>query len=386
MKLLDENGKFQFVRNGLVQVDKTLPKYKITEILKEARKNKVTTIVNTNEPHIVTDGNGTQTQVLIPETRINETGEPERSITANLDNIDHLVSATDWEEKRDVDKQLREIVLELQANDLRKYLNQMDANEFNLRFSKFLKAEHKGYFGVSLNNTVGINQSRFDSYFKNDGRKPTLIDKITSYFNKRNKSQEEKDDEKKAEDDALHVIDFFDMIHVETGKEKEFIDRIDGFFSLIRNAANMHQDAQLDELCQNLVLNIYESVLAVNGFNKYITFQEIEKMKADGKRMVDIDYIQNFGRIIPNEVVEKKMKCDGFGVFDNYCVMYYDPSGETYKMTMEAKRDPILFGLINHSEKLYYIADWVDDKCDLTLEKVAELCTVEEIKEAPKAL
>ena len=386
MKLLDENGKFQFVRNGLVQVDKTLPKYKITEILKEARKNKVTTIVNTNEPHIVTDGNGTQTQVLIPETRINETGEPERSITANLDNIDHLVSATDWEEKRDVDKQLREIVLELQANDLRKYLNQMDANEFNLRFSNFLKAEHKGYFGVSLNSTVGINQSRFDSYFKNDGRKPTLIDKITSYFNKRNKSQEEKDDEKKAEDDALHVIDFFDMIHVETGKEKEFIDRIDGFFSLIRNAANMHQDAQLDELCQNLVLNIYESVLAVNGFNKYITFQEIEKMKSDGKRIVDIDYIQNFGRIIPNEVVEKKMKCDGFGVFENYCVMYYDPSGETYKMTMEAKRDPILFGLINHSEKLYYIADWVDDKCDLTLEKVAELCTVEEIKEAPKAL
>ena len=36
--------------------------------------------------------------------------------------------------------------------------------------------------------------------------------------------------------------------------------------------------------------------------------------------------------------------------------------------------------------KLYYIADWVDYKCDLTLEKVAELCTVEEIKEAPKAL
>ena len=35
----------------------------------------------------------------------------------------------------------------------------------------------------------------------------------------------------------------------------------------------------------------------------------------------------------------------------------------------EAKRkDPIIFGVIAGSEKLYYVADWVDEYCDLTLE------------------
>lgn len=95
--------------------------------------------------------------------------------------------------------------------------------------------------------------------------------------------------------------------------------------------------------------------------------------------MVDIDYIANFGRPIPTEVVEKKVKCDDMCVFDNYCVMYYDPEGLTYHSTSDARRDPILFGLINHSNKLYYIADWTDELCDLSLEKIAERCCVKTI-------
>ena len=53
-------------------------------------------------------------------------------------------------------------------------------------------------------------------------------------------------------------------------------------------------------------------------------------------------------------------------------MLYYDPEGKVYKETAyeEAKRkDPILFGVIAGSNKLYYIADWVDEYCDLTLEK-----------------
>lgn len=31
-------------------------------------------------------------------------------------------------------------------------------------------------------------------------------------------------------------------------------------------------------------------------------------------------------------------------------------------------KDPILFGVMEHSRKLYYIGDWKDEYCDLTLE------------------
>lgn len=41
-------------------------------------------------------------------------------------------------------------------------------------------------------------------------------------------------------------------------------------------------------------------------------------------------------------------------------------------MAQKAKKDPILFGVIRNSDKLYYIADWVDEYCDLTLEKMFE--------------
>ena len=36
------------------------------------------------------------------------------------------------------------------------------------------------------------------------------------------------------------------------------------------------------------------------------------------------------------------------------------------------KRDPIVFGVIAGSNKLYYITDWVDEYCDLTLAKFVD--------------
>ena len=211
------------------------------------------------------------------------------------------------------------------------------------------------------------------------GNKPTLFESIKNFFN--SKKSNGKDD---SSEYTMTLLDLFDIIHVEAGKEREFVDRLEGYFTLIRNAALMHQHAQMDELCQKVVLNVYESVLAIHGFNRYITFGNIEKLQGKCKVVLDIDYVKNFGRVIPTDVIEKKAKADELCVFDNYCVLYYDPEGRTYKATAKEKRDPILFGLINHSDKLYYIADWVDDKCDLTLEAIAEKLgkeVIEEIKD-----
>ena len=40
------------------------------------------------------------------------------------------------------------------------------------------------------------------------------------------------------------------------------------------------------------------------------------------------------------------------------------------KKEKEIKKDPILFGVIKKSRKLYYVADWKDEVCDLTLDKM----------------
>ena len=90
---------------------------------------------------------------------------------------------------------------------------------------------------------------------------------------------------------------------------------------------------------------------------------------------VRLDYIKNFVRVIPPSILEIKNKVDDLGLFDNYVIMHYDPNNESTKMTneeIEKAKDPILFGLIKGSSKLYYIGDWVDDYCDLTLDKLID--------------
>lgn len=179
-----------------------------------------------------------------------------------------------------------------------------------------------------------------------------------------------------AKEDSKTILEFFEYIHIEGGKEKEVIKRLRPIFEKLQGAKEMGQVALVDKLSEGLLINVYESILAANGYNRYVSFDQLEKCAIPGKRVVDIDYISNFGRIIPTEIIKAKKKCDSLRVFDNYCVMYYDPTGATYEVPQKVKRDPILFGLINHSEKLYYIADWEDPNCDLTLKSLGTRLTI----------
>jgi hypothetical protein len=56
--------------------------------------------------------------------------------------------------------------------------------------------------------------------------------------------------------------------------------------------------------------------------------------------------------------------------------MHHDPTGKSWAET-EAERktresDPVLFGVIEGRRRLYYVGDWDDEFCDLTLDEVAD--------------
>ena len=38
-----------------------------------------------------------------------------------------------------------------------------------------------------------------------------------------------------------------------------------------------------------------------------------------------------------------------------------------------AMKDPVLFGFINECNRLYYIADWEDELCDLSFEEILDV-------------
>ena len=93
-------------------------------------------------------------------------------------------------------------------------------------------------------------------------------------------------------------------------------------------------------------------------------------------RGLRLDWIKNFTRVVPPEVLTAKVECDERGIFDNYVVLHYDPSGKSWADTQAeraAKADPILFGVVEGRRLLYVVGEWIDEYCDLSLDQIADV-------------
>ena len=116
-----------------------------------------------------------------------------------------------------------------------------------------------------------------------------------------------------------------------------------------------------------------EAVLATAGFRMFISEEMMVSFARKCERGLRLDWIKNFARVIPNEVIEQKQKADELKIFDNYVVLHYDPNGKSTALTedeVRKKKDPILFGVFSQSRRLYFIGDWKDEFCDLTFEEL----------------
>lgn len=176
---------------------------------------------------------------------------------------------------------------------------------------------------------------------------------------------------------SLDVLKFFEGVKLITTKSAgTYFSRIEPYLKALKDAKSMGQTALVQRLLGRIILVKYESILKAYGFDKRISEKQLVDFVKKTEKGVSLCYVSNFGRPIPNDVIEKKVLADQLHVFDNYCILHYDPEKKSYKMTIEErekerikKNDPILFGVLRGSRDLYYIADWVDDKCDLTLDK-----------------
>lgn len=195
--------------------------------------------------------------------------------------------------------------------------------------------------------------------------KKNIFNKIKSLFNK--KETEVKEDEK-----YMDALQFFSMVKA-SSKESvaTYRDRVSDYLKSIHNAVTVGQTALVEDLLRGLVTNKYESVLFAEGLYYVVNEQQMVSFVKQCEKGIKLEYVKNFTRPMPQDIVDKIAKINQLEVFDNYVVLYYDPDGKIYKETAkeEAKRkDPIIFGVIAGSEKLYYVADWIDEYCDLTLE------------------
>ncbi|MFW5962639.1 MAG: hypothetical protein ACOCQR_03385 [bacterium] len=143
--------------------------------------------------------------------------------------------------------------------------------------------------------------------------------------------------------------------------------RIDKIQKLAEEAIDNGQEALSEKFLERLSKEVRESEMYAKGFKVFIENKYISEFK--GKvNGVELTKLKNYTGIIPKDVMKKKKKAEN--LFDEFYVMHTDKEKE--ELTEEEKKDPILFGQIKESDRYYFIDDWEDEYCDLTLDDIID--------------
>jgi len=123
-----------------------------------------------------------------------------------------------------------------------------------------------------------------------------------------------------------------------------------------------------------------EIILNAIGYNIYLDRQEVTKFidKVEPKGSVKITELENFSRAIPDENAKVIKKMADMKIFDSILIIYTDLTKEDTKTPEQQKfvaanRDPIAVGVFSEDttrfrhDRMYFITDWEDEFCDLTL-------------------
>lgn len=161
------------------------------------------------------------------------------------------------------------------------------------------------------------------------------------------------------------------------------------FNELRKNRNNLLPKAQKvlktgqKRVAQNMLLTlnaISKEMLAVqSGYDvfvdKNLLFEYMEKCDT---RSIVLNYLKDFPREIPDDIVAKIDDLKKKNIFDEFVIVFTDYTGEERSKVSEdlKEKDPIIFGIFCDLkekfvyDRFYFIADWEDEFCDLTLEKL----------------
>lgn len=264
-----------------------------------------------------------------------------------------------------------------ERENLRKLINDYeiikngDIHSINIYINKGLFEEILSEFNEFPSNSLSSIQltTKGDAGYK----KTTFFSKLSELFSFKN-TEEVKNIY------SIDILEFFSQIKgLAKSEVNTYIDRLEGYIAALKHCDISGQTALKEKLLRDMVINKYESVLYAKGLYYAVTENQVVDFVKKTEKGVELTYIKNYIRIIPQQVVFKIEEINKLEIFDNYVILHYDPECKSYSETIKEtakRRDPILFGVIKGSNKLYYITDWVDEYCDLTLDKFVETIQV----------
>ena len=198
-----------------------------------------------------------------------------------------------------------------------------------------------------------------------------------------------KNKDKKIEVYSYKTIENFFKEVKETVKKLDINENSVSFYlDAIQTAKDNNQKALLEILSDKKDV-VLKEIKLLSSFSEPVLFVDEDDIikfynKTNKLRTLKMTWIKNYVRLIPPDVLESKKVFDKLDVFDNYVILHFDKNNTASKMTkeeVEKAKDPILFGVIKGSNKLYFVDDWIDEYCDLTLDKFLEVIQSDKAKE-----
>lgn len=149
----------------------------------------------------------------------------------------------------------------------------------------------------------------------------------------------------------------------------------DIFLKLANKYVKLGQKESLKKLAFLVDVLSKEEKLIEIGVTTFVYKDVIEDyIENVADKTVKIIELSRYMREVPDDLVEVVEKTKD--IFDEFYVVFTDYTGkEERKVTKERRdKDPILFGVFknktNVSDRFYFLGDWVDEYCDLTLDKM----------------
>lgn len=176
----------------------------------------------------------------------------------------------------------------------------------------------------------------------------------------------------------LTPYQYFEEVKARKSKitDEELSRVYENCLELIEKAKRTGQKNQIKRCLFHLDTIEKERELVKLGIDTFIYKDDITYfMKKVAKDHVKIIEVENYEREIPDEIVEviEQVK----DKFSQLYIVFTDYSEElTNKVVSKRDKDPILFGVFKDNsaksviDRFYYLGDWVDEYCDLTLDKM----------------
>lgn len=149
------------------------------------------------------------------------------------------------------------------------------------------------------------------------------------------------------------------------------------FIKLGEKYQKLCQKESIKKLCFLVDTLVKEEKLIEMGVDTFIYKDKIEDyIENVANKSVKIIELSRYMREVPDELVETVEKTKD--LFDEFYVVFTDYTGVEERKVQKEKRDkdPILFGVFknqrNVSDRFYFLGDWIDEYCDLTLDKMVE--------------